>query len=203
MKDRIQKADDVLTVKAQKELDVIYFGTCLILKEEYNWGKLRIKRLIDVASGIFKECGDCGTEKSLIQLCDEECRIEFRGPDGESYKDTVYLGIEKWNEQKDKVFSMPWEMQKAYMVGVKAKMRKWMKPVIMSSVALALHRKEGWGFKRISTFITLLEQSIDKYKGNNKIMLKVVDEKVGLKYSYTNKNELVLLNAREIEEEKE
>lgn len=198
MKDRIKKADEKLTVQAQKALDVVYFGACIVLSKSYGWGKKRIKRLVDVAAEIFTECGT-DQHVSLVQMCDEETGIEFRGPDGQSWRDTVYLNEEKWQKEQKRVFSMPMHMQKAYMLRVKGCMNKWLRPILMSSVALALHRKEGWGFERIQRFVILLEDCIRENNSNQKLMLDKVFEQTGLRYSYTNKNELVLLNAREIE----
>lgn len=202
MKDRVKKADEKLTVEAQKQLDLVYFGACIVLSKDYGWGKKRIKRLVDVAGEIFSECGT-DQHRSLVQMCDEECNIELRGVDGQSWRDTPYLNEEKWQKEQARVFSMPYQMQQAYMVRVKGCMNKWLRPILISSVVLALHRKEGWGFERASKFVVLLEECIREHKDNRAEMLQSVYEQTGLRYSYTNKNELVLLNAREIEGEED
>lgn len=202
MKNRVIKADEKLTKNAQKELDLIYFATCLVLFQEYGWGKKRIKRLVDVAGDIFTECGS-DQNMSLVQMCSNETNIELRNADNKSWEDAPYLNEAKWKEFEPKFYKMPLQKQRAYMLRVKACMDKWKKPIILSSVILALHRKEGWGFTRISKILPLIEDCCNEYNNDERKLLEAVNTTTGLKYSYTRSHELVLLNAREIEGESE
>ncbi|MBQ0112442.1 MAG: hypothetical protein KBT03_04850 [Bacteroidales bacterium] len=201
MKNRVKKADEKLTRYAQIEMDLVYFGTCIVLNKDYGWQKKRLKRLVDVAGEIFTECS--GMDKSLVEMCQDETGIEFRNRKGESWEEKPYLSTAVWGKMQDKFYSMPRHMQQAWMIRMKKCQEDWMRAQIMASVAMALHRKELWGYSRISKFVQLVEESIADFNDDNRAMLEEVNTRTGLRYSYTQSHELVLLNAREIEGEDE
>lgn len=192
----LRKADAELTKCAQKAMDMIFYATCIALHRYFDWGELRISRFMDKAQEVYGECAS-NNDLSMIQMCDEEVGIEFRSLKNESYKDTPYLCTEKWHAIRDGWLKKPKDYQISWLIAMKQKMRDWMSPQIMASVALALHRKEGWGLQRISTLTAYVDQICSEFSENVKIMCDAVEKETGLRYSHTQKGELALLKKQE------
>lgn len=188
----LKKADAELTKAAQKSMDLIYYATCLALYRHFGWKELRISRFMDKSQEVYRDCAS-NVDLSMIQMCDIEVGIEFRSLKNESYKDTPYLCNEKWNNIRPEWIKKPKDYQLAWLIRMKQKMRDWMSPQIMASVALALHRKEGWGMQRISALTQYVDNICAEFGEDIKAMCKAVEQETGMRYTHTTSGELALL----------
>lgn len=185
--------------KANKELDEasgiamqLGFYRTIIALCRYGWKRLRLERFMDKANEVYLECRkDDG--KSLVQMCDEETGIEVRNEEGESYLDTTYLNQAKWDVEKAKFDKMPYPMQRAYYISVRQHMKKWMYAQIMASIILALHRKEGWSFDRISAFLSVHDEIKAEFGNDIEKLNNEVYIQTNMKYIY-NGEDLILLD---------
>ena len=189
--DALQKANKELDEASGIAMQLGFYRTIITLSR-YGWKRLRIERFLDKESEVYKECRSDGG-KSLIQMCDEETGIEVRNDAGESYLDTTYLNQAKWNIDKAKFDRMPYPMQRAYYISVRQHMKKWMYAQIMASIILALYRKEGWSFERISKFLSAHDEIKAEFGDDIEKLNDAVFSETTMKYIY-NGEDLILLD---------
>ena len=189
--DALQKANKELDEASGIAMQLGFYRTIITLSR-YGWKRLRIERFLDKASEVYKECRSDGG-KSLIQMCDEETGIEVRNDAGESYLDTTYLNQAKWDIEKAKFDRMPYPMQRAYYISVRQHMKKWMYAQIMASIILALYRKEGWSFERISKFLSAHDEIKAEFGNDIEKLNEAVFIETTMKYIY-NGQDLILLD---------
>lgn len=151
--------------KANKELDkaymdqsrIVFTTAAHVFWHEYGWRKNRIEKVFAQSNEVYKECADYGLEKSMIQMLDEETGIEIGIPGKKSYKELSYLNGDFWDGRP------PTKMQVLY---IRKQQAEWCAPTMIACIALALHRKDGWGSERIARFVTSVQEIM--YRLGNK-----------------------------------
>ena len=135
----IWEAENDITVEGSKQLDIVMCSSILALNRYWGWKTDRLSKLLFLQQEIWDEVG-ADNDISMIKLLDEECDIELTNHEGVSYKDVIYLNAEI-DTGKD---LSPYEWLR-----MRQNQKKWIECQIMACVFLALHRKEGWGAKRV------------------------------------------------------
>ncbi|MBQ0112393.1 MAG: hypothetical protein KBT03_04605 [Bacteroidales bacterium] len=177
----LKKADDLLNREADRVMDVVYTSTILALHRNQGWGRVRISHFMDKAQQVFNECGEDDT-KSMIQLCDEETGIEFCNEKGECWKDDVYLNDELWKVRKAEYQKKPRAYQIAYLTRVRQKQMEWLFPTFGASIAIALHRKEKWGYDKINALIGQMYDVAAEYGQNLEKLKKAIASELNASY---------------------
>ncbi len=136
----IRKAEKEISTEADKQVDLCICSMVIALYKFWNYREDRISKIINLTNEIFGECGS-DNNLSMIRMCDEECDIELTNCEGVSYKDKIFLNAEI--DDGRPLTSAQW-------LAMRQNQKKWVEAQIMACIFIALHRKEGWGFKRLS-----------------------------------------------------
>lgn len=151
-----KQAEDLgkkLDQETRKQICLVYGSAYLALWKNWQWRTEKLSRLIDVSYGAWDDCEELGHKKSVVQLLDEETGIELRlQEDGKSWREFQFLNGESEYKQYQRGLSYP------QLIARRQGELKWAGAIIEATIFLALHRKEGFGFRRISR---LLQQMFD------------------------------------------
>lgn len=91
MRDALRDAEMALQKEMEKQVDMIYSAMAIAFKRYWNWGALRIRRLMDKTQETWDECGSTN-ELSMLEMLENETGIEIRNHElGKSWHDLAYL----------------------------------------------------------------------------------------------------------------
>lgn len=144
----IAKANRELEKASVHHCNIIYPAAAHILWAEYGWRSERIFKFFKVSQDVWNECVEHGTDKSMLEMLEEETGIEIAMSGDKSYHDFAYLDATKWDGKP------PTRMQLIY---IRKKQIEWLPYLMIACLCLSLHRKEGWGYERIARFISFYE----------------------------------------------
>jgi hypothetical protein len=136
----IRQAERGISEEAEKQVDLCVCSMVIALYKYWGYREDRISKIINLENEIFNECGS-DNNLSMIRMCDEECDIELTNCEGISYRDKIFLNAEI--DDGKPLTSAQW-------LAMRQNQKKWVEAQIMACMFIAMHRKEGWGFKRLS-----------------------------------------------------
>lgn len=160
----IWEAENDLKVEGSKQLDIVMCSSILALNRYWGWKTDRLSKLLFLQQEIWDEVG-ADNDISMIKLLDEECDIELTNHEGVSYKDVIYLNAEI-DTGKD---LSPYEWLR-----MRQNQKKWIECQIMACVFLALHRKEGWGAKRVKELLDHAQAIKEEFNYDPKLLCEAV-----------------------------
>ena len=150
---QIKAAEHELMEGSVKWLDIVMCSSIIALSRYWGWKKDRLSKLQQIQEDVWNEVAK-DNDVSMIQLLDVECGIELTNHEGVSYKDVIYL-----NASIDPGIELnPWQY-----LAMRQNQAKWTEAQITACVILALHRKEGWGFKRARELLERMQQVKEEY----------------------------------------
>ena len=161
----IQKAEADISAEASKQLDIVNGSCILALNRYWGWRTERLSKMLELNEQVYAECGS-DNNMSMIRLLDNECNIELTNQEGVSYRDVIFL-----NSDIDDGKPMT-AQQWLYM---RQQQKKWVEAQITASICLTLHRKEGWGFKRLSELMTRMQDIKDEFDYKPDAIMKAVN----------------------------
>lgn len=142
-----QKAIRKLQEEGDRQCRLIYGAAGLALHRHWGWRKKRIISIMELTSVVWNECTS-DPEKSMIQICEEETEIEVQCGNGKSWRDVLFLNVKL----------DPGNMTNAKYVYMRQRQLAWLAPQIMAAFMVALHRKEGFGFDRLSRIYAQIQE---------------------------------------------
>lgn len=144
----ILKAEEEIVKEGDKQLDLQMCSCILALSRYWGWKKERLKGLLKMHHEIWNEVGS-NNDISMLQLLDEECDIELTNQEGVSYREFKFLNtaIDDGHELSPQEWLI-----------MRQKQKKWIECQIMACVFLGMHRKEGWGAKRVKELMDKMQQ---------------------------------------------
>ena len=145
-----QKATADLEAEMHRQCAILYSTTALALHRHWNKGTQAITRLLDITGEVWHACATDNT-KSMVQMCEEETGIEIKNETGKSWRDLAYL-----NNSFPQMTNAQW----AYM---RIRQKQWIAPQIMACIMVALHRKYGFGFERLSRLYNQIDAIRTEY----------------------------------------
>lgn len=140
----VLKANRELDAEMKKQINMIYPVFAHVFWYEYGWKKLRIMRVFITSQEVWEECAAYSTEKSMLEMLEEETGIEISIPGKKSYHELAYLGSSAWDGKP------PTKMQLLY---IRQKQKEWLAPMLLACMCLSLHRYYGYGPERIARFV--------------------------------------------------
>jgi hypothetical protein len=154
----LNKALTSLNKEADRQCRIMYPAAVLALWNEFGWRHDRITKRLCICDKVAGECIEHGTEKSMLDMLEEETGIEMTiyGYD-KSFHEIPYLSKDAWDGKP------PTRQELLY---IRTRQRKWLGPLILANLCLGLHRSDGFGPERIQRFI----EAVDVYRmkfGNN------------------------------------
>lgn len=160
---QLRDVENQIVKEGEKWLDITMCSTILVMWRYYGWRTDRITKLIKYHEDVWKEVG-ADNSKSVLKLLDEECNIELTNHEGVSYRNVIFLN----SDIDDGRTLTPYQW--LYM---RQNQIKWLEAQIMASICLAIHRKEGWGFKRIEELLNHLQDVKEDYDYDRR---RILDE---------------------------
>lgn len=150
-----QKSTAAIDDEGRKQCFIMYGASAIVLWKYHSRKQLAISRLFKVSREVWHEC-TLTSEKSMIQMCEQETGIEIRNESGKSWRDLPYL-----NGSLD-----PGKMTGAQWVYMRQQQVKWVAPQVMACIMIALHRKWGFGFDRCARFYSQVEEVKQEFGGD-------------------------------------
>lgn len=168
------KACKKLDKELNKQVDIIYAASVIVLWREFGWRKQRIMRRFATSNVVACECADHGLDKSMMQMLEEETGIEMQlsGYD-KSYRDLPYL----YHEHGTPI-EIPSDAQLLY---VKQQEMKWLAPMVLAGLCLALYRDEHFGAERLGRFISGVDELRRTYGEKPKRYMELMEQTTNLK----------------------
>lgn len=173
MRDALKKAEALLQKETDRQIEIVFYSSALALARYYGWGKKRFQNLWHIVFDSWKECGE-DNGLSMLQLLENETGVEIRSNDGRSYHEIHFLDP----NTKLKVEN------RAVMIRIRQKQLDWVGPQIVAAVFLALHRKEGYGYKRLCEFMEHFDTIRNQYNYDPAALRKQSLEELDIELIY-------------------
>lgn len=162
----IEKAEKAIQDEGSRQLDLVNCSCMLALYRYWGWRTERLSNLLELQEDIYAECGS-DNDMSMIRLLDEECDIELTNHEGVSYRNVIFLNSDI-DEGKP--------LTAAQWLAMRQNQKKWVEAQITACICLSLHRKEGWGFKRLRELMVHMQDIKEEFDYNPKLIVKAVKD---------------------------
>lgn len=149
------KATDALEAEGRKQCFIIYGASAIALWRHYGKRQQAITRLFDITSEVWQDCARTN-QHSMIEMCERETGIEIQNGEGKSWRDLPYLNA-SLNQRR---------MSEAQWIYMRRQQIKWIAPQVMACIMIALHRKYGFGFDRLSRFYGQADEVRGEYNND-------------------------------------
>ena len=169
---RLMKAENDLEKEMLKQIGIIMGCAGIALFENWGWKKKRISDFFFGMQAAWNECVR-DTQRSMLEICEDETGIIVDRPDYEgNYKDLLFF------QPKEKIATLSIE-QRIYM---RIRQKDWMGAEIFASVLVALHRKHGFGDKRIFRLKEQMDEIRDRYSADSDVIEKECRKITGIDF---------------------
>ena len=166
MRDALRDAEMALQKEMEKQVDMIYSAMAIAFKRYWNWGALRIRRLMDKTQETWDECGSTN-ELSMLEMLENETGIEIRNHElGKSWHDLAYL-----NAKIDMG-----RMNRAQWIYMRQRQKDWVGPQVIACVLLSLYRKYGFGPERLLRLMSQIDDIRVEFRYDRKALIKACEE---------------------------
>lgn len=162
----IMKAEAEIVKEGEKQLDIQVCAAALALGRYWGWKTERLSKLLTIQQEIWHEVGS-DNDVSMIQLLDQECDIELTNHEGVSYKEFKFLNTEI--DDGHDLSPQEWLI-------MRMKQKEWIECQIMACVFLGMHRKEGWGAKRVKELMDRMQQIKTDFNYDPKLLIEALME---------------------------
>jgi len=164
-----QRACDAIETEGRKQCMILYSATALALYLYWDKKKQTIISLFDITGEVWQSCASTN-EKSMLCMCEEETGIEVQIGNEKSWHDLPYLN----GTFPAKPMS---NAQWAYM---RQQQTKWFAAQVMACLMVALHRKYGFGFDRLSRIYSQIDEIRTEYSLDGDRLRAVCLKEVGI-----------------------
>lgn len=168
MNPTLKRANKELEAEMKKQVRRI-FPAAVVIFWGYGWRKLRIFRRLITVSEVWQECASYATEKSMMQMLEDETGIEIRlqGYD-KSFHELTYLDAKVWDGHEPTIPEL---------IYIRHQQKKWMAPQILSAICISLYRDEHMSIPKIAQFICEVDQYLLDHGDNPKEYAKQLTKK--------------------------
>ena len=170
----IRKSETDLEKAQRRFEDVLYPACALVWWKDYGWDEWMIIGIFDAANKVWDECIKVSKDKSVFQILEEETGIEMTLDGEKSYKEVKCLNADTWNGE---------ERSWAEYVLMRQTQKKWVAPMILAAICIALHRDEGWGFECLNDLVGKINQFRREHGDNPKYYIHALNETCGFKWN--------------------
>ena len=164
-----QKANADLEAEGRRQCFLLYSATALALHRHWGKRKQAILSLFEITGDVWHSCASTN-DYSMIEMCYQETGIEVQCGDGKTWEDLLYLN----GKFPDKPMT---NAQWAYM---RQQQKKWIAPQVMACIMVALHRKYGFGFDRLSRIYSQIQDIEAEYAHSPERIQKAARELTGI-----------------------
>lgn len=171
MKSIEMRSNQELNQELTKQLGMMYSVMAIVLWKFYGWRKERIYKLVNITQEVWEECANYGTEKSMLEILEEETGIEIAMPGKKSYHELKFLDASTWDGKP------PTKMEFLY---IREQQKVWLPSLLLACICIALHRKEKWADERIGKFVNYVQDLRMELGKNPKPYYKHLEEETGI-----------------------
>ena len=150
---------------------ITYCAASIAMWEALGWRKKRILGVLEETADAWHECA--GSDKSMVQMLDEETGVELQIGNGKSWKELGYLNGEAYAD-------MCRNMTQKKMLYVQARQLQWIPAQVIACMFLGLHRKQGFGAERLERLYGQMEDVKAAHRGKRKALQKHCLELTGI-----------------------
>lgn len=161
LRKQIIDTEKQIQVEGEKNLDIVMCASIIALYRYYGWRTKRLSRLLEIHQEVWNEVAE-DNSKSILKLLDEECGIELTNHEGVSYRDVIFLNSDI--DDGRQLTGYQW-------LYIPQNQLKWIETQITGCVALAMHRKEGWGFERVKQLLLYIQDIKEEYDYDRRRLL--------------------------------
>lgn len=171
---QLSKIEQKLNAEAERQMAVIFPATAIVLSKKYDWGPLKIEHFFDEASKVFEECGQGGTEISMIQMLDEQVGINLKAsPNGKSWNELCFLNHNVTLGTKEN-----YTLEQFY--AMRIEQVKWVAPAVLAAEFIALYRKFRFSRPMLADLMAEIDVIRKEYKQNSNRLSMALYELTGL-----------------------
>lgn len=164
-----QKANADLEAEGRRQCFLLYSATAIALFRHWGKRKTAILSLFEITGDVWHSCAETNLH-SMIEMCYQETGIEVQNGDGRSWEDLPYL-----NASLD-----TGRMTNAQWVYMRQQQKKWIAPQVMACIMVALHRKYGFGFERLSRIYSQIQDIEAEYDTDQDKIRKAAQDITGI-----------------------
>ena len=139
MRKKTTKAERQLQREHNKQLDIIYSSCFCVLWQDYQWRERRIIDRFRLSTEIWMS----SKTFSILEVMEQETGIEMSLDGEKSYHEYCYLSGDTTVKP----------LSDAEYIYMQQRVMRWLPTMILASVCIALYRKDGWGYERLTRFI--------------------------------------------------
>lgn len=158
-----------IQAEGEKNLDIVMCASIIALYRYYGWRTIRLSRLLEIHQEVWNEVA-ADNSKSILKLLDEECGIELTNHEGVSYRNVIFLNSDIDDGRQLTGFQWLYMRQNQL---------KWMETQITGCMALAMHRKEGWGFERVRQLLIHVQDVKEEFDYDRRRLLDACFKETG------------------------
>lgn len=164
-----QKATDDLEAEGRKQCFLLYSATALALHRHWGKRKAAILSLFEITGDVWHSCASTN-DYSMIEMCYQETGITVTNESEKNWEDLLYLN----GKFPDK------PMTNAQWVYMRQQQKKWIAPQVMACIMVALHRKYGFGFDRLSRIYSQIQDIEAEYDTDPDKIRKAAQDITGI-----------------------
>lgn len=164
-----QKATADLEAEGRRQCFLLYSATALALHRHWGKRKAAILSLFEITGEVWRACASTN-DYSMIEMCEQETGIEVQNGDGKSWEDLPYLNATLDIKR----------MTNAQWVYMRQQQKKWIAPQVMACIMVALHRKYGFGFDRLSRIYSQIQDIEAEFAHSPERIQKAARELTGI-----------------------
>ena len=164
-----QKSTAALEAEGRKQCFLLYSATAIALFRHWNKRKTAILSLFEKSGEAFHDCAQT-IDYSMIEMCEKETGITVTNETNKDWEDLPYLN--------GTISAKP--MTNAQWVYMRQQQKKWVAPQVMAGIMVALHRKYGFGFDRLSRIYSQIQDIEDEFDHNSERIQKAARELTGI-----------------------
>lgn len=135
-----------------KQKKIFYSAIAIVLWDDCGEKEPAIRKFFEVNEEVRQECaGD--NMKSMVQICEEETKIEIQNGNGKSWHDMIFLNAELDTGK----------MTGAKVIYMRQQQINWMAPLTMACLLVTLHRRYGFDAERCARVYEQINNVKEQY----------------------------------------
>ena len=166
--DALKRAELELAQEIDRQVDLVYSSAGIALHRHWNWGSLRIRRLFDLTVDVWGECGGVN-DTSMLQMLEDETGVELKISDTDKgWREIAFLNAKLRR------------MSRAQQIYMRQRQKQWVSAQAMACMALALHRKDGFGATRIIRLMGQIDDVKEEFNFDRTCLLAACEDEAGV-----------------------
>lgn len=140
--------------------NIVWHATAIALRRLCKWTEKDISDLYEVAESAWADCRN-DSRLSMVLLCERETGIEIRAQSKASFHDIKYLNDDPNVSNRLSAFEY---------IRMKQNQVMWIRPQILASVLIGLHRLDNWEELELELFLNSYTDVVDEFNHDPELL---------------------------------